>query len=346
MTKLRVACVGAGYFARYQYEAWARMPDVALVALANRSRDKAAELAATHGIGAVFADPMEMIAVGGFDLLDIITPPETHLALIRAAAAAGLHIICQKPFCTSLAEAEEATRLAEAAGVLLVVHENFRFQPWYREITRLIRDGALGEIYQTSFRMRTGDGQGPDAYLDRQAYFQRMPRFLVHETAIHWVDTFRFLHGEVTAVTAHLRQLNPVIAGEDAGIILFEFTGGPLAVFDGNRLSDHIAQNRRLTFGEALVEGSAGSVRLTGDGRLWRRRFGSNDETEHVYPWTNQGFAGDCVFALQRHVAEAILTGTSAENQARAYLANLAVEAAIYHSHATGTRALVAPLKG
>ncbi len=346
MTRLRVACVGAGYFSRFQYEAWARMPDVKLVALANRSLDKGQEMATAHGIGRVFADPLEMIAAGGFDLLDIITPPETHLPLIRAAAAAGLHIICQKPFCADPAEAEEATRLAEAAGVMLVVHENFRFQPWYREIARLIGDGALGEVYQTTFRMRTGDGQGPRAYLDRQAYFQKMPRFLVHETAVHWVDTFRYLHGEVTAVTARLRQLNPAIAGEDAGIILFEFASGPLALYDGNRLSDHLAENRRLTFGEALVEGSAATLRLSGDGKLWLRRFGSNDEVEHAYRWRNQGFAGDCVHALQRHVVDAIIQATPLESRARDYLANLAVETAIYRSHDTGSRISIVPLQG
>jgi D-apiose dehydrogenase len=346
MTGLRVACVGAGYFSRFQYEAWSRMPEVALVALANRSVEKTVEIASAYGIKATYADPFEMIAAGGIDLLDIITPPETHLALIRAATAAGLHIICQKPFCANLAEAEEATRLAEAAGVHLIVHENFRFQPWYREIARLIDGGSLGQVYQTSFRMRTGDGQGPRAYLDRQAYFQKMQRFLVHETAVHWVDTFRFLHGEVEAVTARLRQLNPVIAGEDAGIILFEFAGGPMALYDGNRLSDHVAENRRLTFGEALVEGAAGSIRLTGDGRLWRRPFGSNTEAEHPYVWQNTGFAGDCVYALQRHVVDAILTGGSLENRARDYLANIVVEAAIYRSHETGTRVQIAPNRG
>jgi D-apiose dehydrogenase len=346
MTALRVACVGAGYFSRFQYEAWSRMPEVALVAMANRSAEKTAEIAEAYGIKAVHADPFEMIAAGGIDLLDIITPPETHLALIRAAVAAGLHIICQKPFCANLAEAEEATRLAEAAGVYLVVHENFRFQPWYREIARLIGDGALGEVYQTSFRMRTGDGQGPRAYLDRQAYFQKMPRFLVHETAVHWVDTFRFLHGEVQAVTARLRQLNPVIAGEDAGIILFEFAGGPFALYDGNRLSDHLAENRRLTFGEALIEGSAGSVRLSGDGKLWRRAFGTNDEVEHPYKWQNFGFAGDCVYALQRHVVDAIFKGTAMENRARDYLANIVVEAAIYQSNDAGMRVQIAAGRG
>ncbi len=116
-------------------------------------------------------------------------------------------------------------RLGANAGQVFV-HENFRFQPWYSLLKTLIDKGAIGEPSQLSFRLRPGDGQGDQAYLERQPYFRDMPRFLVHETAIHWIDTFRYLFGEVTAVYARLRRCNPVIAGEDAGMILFDFANG------------------------------------------------------------------------------------------------------------------------
>ena len=57
-----------------------------------------------------------------------------------------------------------------------------------------------------------------------------MPRFLIHETAIHLIDTFRFLLGEVSGVSARLRQLNTHIQGEgDAGLVLFEFASRPFS---------------------------------------------------------------------------------------------------------------------
>jgi len=56
---------------------------------------------------------------------------------------------------------------------------------------------------------------------------------LVHETAIHFIDTFRFLLGEVSGVTARLRRMNPHIVGEDAGIIMFEFAAGQTGLFGG-----------------------------------------------------------------------------------------------------------------
>ena len=203
---------------------------------------------------------------------------------------------------------------------------------------RLLAGGRLGQVFQATFRLRPGDGQGPRAYLDRQAYFQTMERFLVRETGIHFIDTFRFLFGEVERVYASLRRLNPAIAGEDAGLIVLDHVGGVRALFDGNRLADHAARDRRLTMGEFLVEGSAASLRLDGDGGLWLRRFGANGETRHDYAWEERGFAGDCVHALQRHVVEALRKGGAIENTAEAYLRNLAIEAAVYRSSQAGAR--------
>ena len=133
------------------------------------------------------------------DLLDIATPPEAHLELIGEAAKRNIAVICQKPFCGTLAQARDAVALAERAGILLVVHENFRWQPWYGEIKNQLDSRALGTLYQASFRLRPGDGQGPNAYLDRQPYFQKMERFLVHETLIHLIDVYPLSAGRTDA---------------------------------------------------------------------------------------------------------------------------------------------------
>ena len=335
---LKVAAVGAGYFAQFQYEAWQRLEQVELVAMCNRSRDNAEPVAQTYGVPQIFTDVAEMLASVRPDFVDVITPPETHLAAIRTAAALGVNVICQKPFCTNLVEAKEAVALAEAAGIELIVHENFRFQPWHRQIRALVADGAIGDPYQVTFRLRPGDGQSPEAYLDRQPYFQKMERFLVHETAIHLIDTFRFLFGEVSAVYADLRKLNPVIAGEDAGTILFDFADGTRGLFDGNRLADHRAHNRRLTMGEMLVEGSGGTIELDGNGVIETRAHGSNDADAVSYDWRDHAFGGDCVYLLQEAIVRAHLAGTPKENTAAAYLRNVEIEEAVYRSSAEGRK--------
>jgi predicted dehydrogenase len=185
--------------------------------------------------------------------------------------------------------------------------------------------------------MRPGDGQGPRAYLDRQAYFQKMPRFLIHETGIHMVDVFRFLFGEVGSVTARLRRLNPAIAGEDAGCVFMDFTDGFAAVLDGNRLVDFEAENPRLTMGQFLVEGEKGQIRLDGDGSIHTRAHRGRWQV-HDYAWNDRGYGGDCVHALQRHVVDHLLHGAPVENRAEVYLRNMQVEEAIYRSDLEGCR--------
>jgi D-apiose dehydrogenase len=332
----RVAVVGAGYFAAFHHDGWSRIPGAALSAICDADPAKAEAAAGRHGAQA-FTDLSAMLAAVTPDLLDIAIPPAGHAAAIRAGLAAGVPtIVCQKPFCRDLAEAEAVVAEAEVVGVLLVVHENFRFQPWYRETARQIAAGALGTLASLSFRLRPGDGGGPDAYLARQPYFRAMPRFLVRETGVHFIDVFRFLLGEVEAVFADLRRLNSAIAGEDCGSVLFRMAGGARALFDGNRLADHVARDRRLTMGEMLLEGSEAALRLDGEGRLFLRRFGSNEEHPVPFAWSAEGFAGDSVRALQQHVVAHLDGAGPIENTARAYLANLRIEAAVYRAAESG----------
>ena len=331
---LRVACLGAGYFSQFHFDAWERIEEVEVVGIADRNIDRAR--LSRHP---AFIELEQMLEATSPDLLDIITPPGTHLDAIKAALDHGVKaIICQKPFCASLAEARTAVSLATKAGVPLIVHENFRFQPWYREMARSLAAGEIGDVHQLTFRLRTGDGQGPDAYLSRQPYFQKMERFLVHETAVHWIDTFRFLLGDIRAVYADLRKMNPVIAGEDAGYIIFDFDHGVRGIFDGNRHLDHAAENTRTTLGEAILEGTTGTITLSGNGALHLRSFGASATRPLLEPVGWRGFAGDCVFALQRHVVEGLLQAGPFENTAADYLRVIEVEEAIYRSASEGRK--------
>lgn len=330
----RVACLGAGYFSQFHVDAWARIANAKLVGVADRTIDKARQT------GYPAFDSLEqLLDETGTDILDIITPPPTHLHAIRVALTHNIKaIICQKPFCTSLAEAQTAVSLADGAGVTLIVHENFRFQPWYRVMARSLAAGEIGQVHQMTFRLRTGDGQGPDAYLSRQPYFQKMERFLVHETAVHCIDTFRYLLGNIQAVYADLRRMNPVIAGEDAAYIVFDFERGVRAIFDGNRHLDHAAEDTRTTLGEALLEGTHGTITLQGDGSVHLRSFGQSRTRTLLEPEQWRGFAGDCVLALQQHVVAGLAGHNQFENTAADYLRVIEVEDAIYRSASEGRK--------
>ena len=337
MTKtqtLRVACVGAGYFSQFHYGSWARIDGITPVGSCNRDIEKA------QATGwPAFDDLDKMLSEQKPDILDIILPPVAHADTIRAALRHGVKwMICQKPFCNDLSEAKTIIAEAEAAGATIVVHENFRFQPWYRTIKAALDEGQIGQLQQVTFRLRPGDGQGPKAYLDRQPYFQKMEKFLIHETGVHWVDTFRYLLGDPTAVYADLRKVNPVIAGEDAGYVLFDHPGGVKAMFDGNRHLDHAADNHRRTMGEALLEGTNGTLKLYGDGRVTFRDFGALDEKDLLPPDTWDGFGGDCVHALQKHAVLGFLEEAPLENIAADYLKVIEIERAIYESAETGRK--------
>ncbi len=332
---IKVAVAGTGYFARFHLDAWRRLEGAKLVAACSLDPASLVEAAARYLIPRQFADVGAMLDATRPDLLDIAVPPAAQRPILEEAARRRVHVICQKPFGGDHETARAMVRIAKDAGITLIVHENFRFMPWYREAKLLLQQGALGEPYSVSFRLRPGDGQGPDAYLDRQPYFQRMPRFLIHETAIHLIDVFRFLLGEVSGVFARLRRLNPVIQGEDAGYVLFDFASGAAGLFDGNRLAGFPAADPRLTMGEMLLEGADATLRLDGFGRLFLKPH-KHAEHEHVYAWQDQGFGGDCVFALQQHVVRHLRDGAPLENPGDAYLRNLEIEDAIYRSAARG----------
>ena len=333
--KIQVACIGTGYFSQFHYEAWRRIEDVELVASASLSIEEAKNT----GLPA-YENAQLMLAETKPGLVDIITPPISHLDLIKQCAGTGVKtIICQKPFCNSIEEAKAAIAICKQSGTLLIVHENFRFQPWYRKMKQVLDEGIIGDVHQLTFRLRTGDGQGADAYLDRQPYFQKMDKFLIHETGVHWIDTFRYLFGKPEAVYADLRKLNPHIAGEDAGYFIMTFADGKRALFDANRHLDHNTDNCRNTLGEALLEGTKGTITLSGMGELTLRKFGSRDIKTLYAERQWKGFAGDCVYALQSHVIKGIQQpNTGFENTAEDYIFVIEMEEAIYKSAETGQK--------
>jgi predicted dehydrogenase len=330
---LQVGIIGCGYFARFHRDAWARLP-VRVAAICDADRAKAEAAAAEFPGAQVFTNAAAMLEAETLDLVDIVTPPETHAELVDLCVARAIPAICQKPLAPDWATAVAIVETVERAGATLIIHENFRFMPWFMEVDRLLRAGAIGEPLEISFRLRSGDGQGPDAYLARQPYFRTMPRFLVHETVIHLIDVFRLLFGEVTGVFARLRTLNPAILGEDAATVMFSFEdprrGG---ILDGNRLIDHPSSDPRMTNGVLLVEGTGGQLRLDGHGRLHLRPHGGA-EAEHPYTWHDRGYGGDCVFRQTEAALAHVAQSAPVPNHARAWLRNMEIEEAIYRSAA------------
>ena len=329
-----IGVTGAGYFAQLHHQAWMKAEGAVLAAVADSDKH-----AVSPAQAARYQSLSDMLASEEIDILDIVTPPHTHKQIIQEAIHAGLKkFICQKPFCHSYDEAQEMAALAKAEQVELIIHENFRFQPWYRYLKSEIDKGELGQLYQFRFDLRPGDGRGDNAYLNRQPYFQKMARFLVHETAVHFLDLYTYLFGKPHSVYADLRKLNPVIAGEDAGLIICDYENGFRAIFDGNRHACHRADNHRLTMGEALFETQAASFYLDGFGTVRKRGHLAQDSQIVLAPYKGDEFGGDCVARLIHHALESWHNGKCPQNQAQDYLSILALEQAVYESAAKGVK--------
>jgi D-apiose dehydrogenase len=230
---LKVGLVGAGWVTQYHLEAWRRQAGNAkVVAIADPSLERARERARAFDIAAVYADAAGLMESADIDAVDIAAPRETHAELVRMAAARGLPILCQKPLAPTFGEARALVE--EVAGkVRLMVHENWRFRAYYRQIARWMTDGMTGSITQTSMTLLTSgllaDANGNLPAIERQPFMAKLDRALVMEVLIHHIDTLRFLMGELTLVHSHIGKQCMAIAGEDRAALSFANADGAIA---------------------------------------------------------------------------------------------------------------------
>ncbi|WP_168122139.1 Gfo/Idh/MocA family oxidoreductase [Paenibacillus sp. HB172176] len=222
MTHWKIGVVGAGWWSEKHLSAWSRIPQVEIEALCDISLAKLKERGKQYLVAEdrFYTSFDEMLQNSDIDVVDIVTGPETHLELVRGAAAAGKHIMCQKPFAPSLREAEEMVRIAQEAGVRLMVTENWRWLQPFQTIKRILDEGQLGKLHVARYihtdyytpRMM------PGARLP-QPFFREMPKLLFYEMGAHWFDTWRFLFGTPKRLYAETARISPYIKGEDTGII-------------------------------------------------------------------------------------------------------------------------------
>ena len=101
MAKLRIAGIGAGYFSRFHLEGWCGIAEAALVAWCDTDAARVAAMASEFGIPRTFTDAASMLDTVKPDLVDIVTPPPAHAALVALARARRIPVICQKPVAPS-----------------------------------------------------------------------------------------------------------------------------------------------------------------------------------------------------------------------------------------------------
>jgi predicted dehydrogenase len=214
---------------------------------------------------------------------------------------------------------------AESAGVPLMVHENWRWQAWYRVAHEMIAHGDIGAPIGYGFRTRTRDGMGAEPY-PKQSYFRELRRLLIDEALVHHMDTARFLFGEIESVYAQASRRNPHVAAEDQAILVLTHEGGVHGWIDGHRFLDPDPDGPAM--GDAFFEGELGTISIQGTGDVYRNR---------VMAWKNEvtaGYRGDSVRATQAHFIACLQQGRPFETGGRAYLSTFAAVEAAYRSAA------------
>lgn len=188
--------IGAGVMGERHAAVYASLPDVELVAVCDPREEALRPLAKTTG-AAPYADFRELLRRDDIDAVSVCTPDEAHRAPCEAAAAAGKHVLVEKPIATTVAEAEAIASAAARAGVVLLVGHCLRFDPRYRAVKAAIAGGELGALaFIHTRRSNTVAAQ------DRLRGRCSLPLFL----GVHDYDVMRWWTGsEVERVTAESR---------------------------------------------------------------------------------------------------------------------------------------------
>lgn len=260
---LRVALIGAGMVSRHHLLAWQALPDLAqVIAIADPVTSQANLRAQEFNISGVFSDARTMLDCSAVDVVDIVSSRNTHADMVRLAADRGLAIMCQKPLAPSLGEAAQLIRDV-GGSTPLMVHENWRFRPYYRRAAEWIRGGAIGQPRAVHMTLLSAglipDPDGKLPALERQPFMRTERRMLVNEVLIHHLDVLRFLVGPLTVVSARLRRHCPEILGEDSALIHLQTDGGALVTLLGSMA---VAGHSASLIDSFEIAGDSGSIRF------------------------------------------------------------------------------------
>jgi inositol 2-dehydrogenase len=187
---VHIGLVGAGRMGEvFAYHLAFSLPGVKFVAVADVNGTRAAEVAARYGAPASYADPYALLDRKDVDAVVIATPTDTHGEMVKAAAAAGKHIFCEKPLALTLAGCDEAIAAANAAGVKLQVGFMRRYDPAYKAAKDKIDAGVIGAL--VLFK-----SVGRDPKRTSLEYARRTSSGgLIADMAIHDFDLARWLMG-------------------------------------------------------------------------------------------------------------------------------------------------------
>lgn len=254
-----IGLVGIGMIAGVQAEAIKRLSTTRLVAVCTRDAGRAKEFAAQYGV-TPYTDYQKFLAHPELDLVSVCTPSGTHADLGIEAAAAGRHVLVEKPIEVNLARADALIEACDRHGVKLGVIFQSRFLPSVQAIREAVEGGRLGRLMLADAFVKwfrepqyyaPGSWHGTLALDGGGALINQ---------AIHTVDLLRWIVGPVERVAAFKGALRyPHLEGEDTLVASLRFANGALGMIEA-ATSAKPGFKRRLE-----LSGERGTIILEGD---------------------------------------------------------------------------------
>lgn len=311
---LRGALVGCGFVSRHHLEGWSRVPRVRLVALCDRDPVRLEQGGAFWPDAAPFTDAAQMLDAVPLDFVEVCTGPEAHRALVELAAKHRVHVLCQKPAATNSKDFRAMIAACEAAGVRLMIHENWRFRGWHRALRAEIEAGTIGRPIRLSIAHHDTRALRPDGY-DAQPYLAAMTHLILTDMGCHVIDTARYLMGEIASVSATAGRFGPRSLGEDVATIHLRFASGALGLLDLNWCQPPDPARSRLAWAlnDTAVAGTEGTLRLQPDGSLLLVGLDGRAERRRVdLPGDDEVYLEGYV-ATQAHFVSGLVDGSEHE---------------------------------
>jgi myo-inositol 2-dehydrogenase/D-chiro-inositol 1-dehydrogenase len=226
---VQVGLIGSQFISSIHAESLLACPHAQLAAVASPTPGNARRFAARFDIPLAFTDYRELLAQPGIQMVVVGVPNHLHCQVVLDAAAAGKHIVIEKPFCLSLAEADRMIGACRSAGVKLMYAEELCFAPKYVRLKQLLDSGALGA---PTLLKQTEKHDGPHA-----AHFWDVERSgggVTMDMGCHAIEFFRWMLGRPPIKSVYAQMSTQVhgdkTRGDDNAILIIEFVNGVIAI--------------------------------------------------------------------------------------------------------------------
>ena len=229
MKPVGVGIIGSQFVSSIHAEALRASPGAELRAVASPTASHARAFAERFSIPRSFTDYRELLARPEIDMVVVGVPNDLHCQLALEAAAAGKHVVMEKPLCLNLDEADRMIGACRSAGVKLMYAEELCFAPKYVRLKQLLDSGALG---RPTLVKQSEKHDGPHA-----AHFWDVERSgggVTMDMGCHAIEFFRWMLGRPPIRSVYAQMGTSVHAGrtrgEDNAILILEFEGGATAI--------------------------------------------------------------------------------------------------------------------